>query len=271
MIAAQRKTVAEREAAAGAPGLSLGEQVTWALDGSARVRRVVASRQDLTADAALRLATDRDRQVRERLAANTACPPEILITLLGDLAFAVRWEAAQNPAATVEVHRAALAASNSDVAEAIGQLGDTVAPEIIEALVRHPLPAVRKQLAAATASPAVLQRLARDQAPLVRGTVALSEAAPGELLRQLAGDPNAKVRAAVACAPRTPRELLFHLAGDRSTEVRWWVLVMHEGDRALVARMVQDPDTGIAGQAQHTLDVLDGLLPGWPDDQGDGQ
>lgn len=245
-----RGSVAQREAAAATPDLAPAEQMIWAGDSSARVRRVVASRADLPAQAAHRLAGDADRRVRELLAANGACPPEVLIALLDDEDFHVRWNAAQNPAATIEVHHAALTAANPDVAQAIGQLGDVLAGEVIDALVSHPVAAAREQLATATGSEPLLQRLAADPAPTVRAAVALSHSATDGLLRQLATDPLARVRAAVACSLCTPRDVVLELTRDKSALVRWWVFGLRQDDPEVVNAMVDDPDPLIADQAR---------------------
>jgi hypothetical protein len=145
-----------------------------------------------------------------------------MIELLDDDAFAVWWGAAQNPWATTEVHLAGLTARHKDVSEAVGQLGDALDPEVIEALLAHPHPGARERLAEVTTSSAVLERLAQDSAPDVRGSVALSQHVTEALLRQLATDPAARVRAMVGAASSTPKDVLTVLREDRSADVRWW-------------------------------------------------
>jgi hypothetical protein len=118
------------------------------------------------------------------------------------------------------VHLAGLAGGDRDVAEAIGQLGDRLAVEVIDALLRHPVPTARERLAEVSTSLDVLRQLSVDSAPAVRATVALSAAVSEDLLRQLAQDPRQQVRATVAFGDRTPPDVVRRLAADKSSNVR---------------------------------------------------
>lgn len=211
---------------------------------------MIAGRADLDGGAAAALGADADRKVRRVLAENPATPADVLITLIGDADFSTRWSAAQNPSADAGVHRAALAGTHEDTAEAIGQLGDLLPAAILETVLVHPHRQARWQLALSTSSPQVLQRLAVDPAPEVRATVAQSNHAGQVLLCELATDTRAEVRAVAAAAASMPREVLEELARDRSVNVRFWVTANTQYDEALAQQQADDPNEHIRRHAQ---------------------
>lgn len=206
--------------------------------GTRAERRRAAAGTDLTADGAAELATDPDRQVRQALAANLRTPDATLLGLLTDRDFHVRWNAAQNPAAS-DVVRARALELGGDVAAAVGQLARSLSPSLVDAVVAHADRRVRQQ--AICVEPAVHRRLAADTETLVRRHVAAYTTDP-ELLTELAGDRAAGVRFAVAQNLACPRATVIALAGDRSKDVRWGVMAHRPGDHELSALLKDDPD-----------------------------
>lgn len=195
---------------------------------------------------------EREVAGRRELAGNPGTPAEVLITLLDDSDFHVRWEAAQNPSADERVQLAALAGKYPDVAEAVAQLGDALTAEVVAMVLAHARPRVREQLALSTSSPALLLWLSADPAPSVRAAAASSEHADEALLRRLAVDPRARVRAAAAATASAsmPRDVVEVLATDRSVEVRFWVSSSRHYDAELAARQWDDPDEPIRRHAR---------------------
>lgn len=248
--------MAQREVAAAASQLTGTEQVQYSADPSARVRLVLARRSDLLGSVAAVLASDVSRKVRAAVAENPTTPTNILVTLTGDPDFFVRWAATQNAALDSVVHLAALCGTYSDTAEAVGQLGDQLAADVVEAVLAHPRAQARERLAEATSLPEVLGRLAVDPAPPVRSAAAQSDHIGEALLRQLADDPQAEVRAAVAAARRAPRDLVETLAVDRSATVRFWVSASPHYDEQLAAPQSDDPDEHIRRHARHRITGL---------------
>ncbi|TQL02151.1 hypothetical protein [Cellulomonas sp. SLBN-39] len=209
--------------------------------GTRAERRRAAAGTDLTAVVATALATDPDRQVRQALAANVRTPDATLLGLLTDRDFHVRWNAAQNPAASDTVRARALELGG-DVAEAVGQLADSLSPALVDAVVAHAQRRVREQ--AVCVEPAVHSRLAADPEKLVRRQVAAHTTDP-DLLAGLAGDRAAEVRFAVAQNLACPRGTVLALAGDRSKVVRWGVMAHRRGDHELSALLKNDPDEDV--------------------------
>ncbi|NKY38162.1 hypothetical protein [Cellulomonas septica] len=196
---------------------------------------------------------DTDRQVRESLAGNPACPTDALLALLRDSHWHVRWRAAQNVSADQEVHLAALSTGDRDLVWAVGQLGDRLQPEVVDSLLRHPVRAGREQLALSTSSPALLHELAQDADHRVRLHVAMSDACPLALLRTLADDPRKEVRQVVAASPRLPRDVVDKLVLDRSADVRWNVVSTWEHDIEVCRALVDDSDDIVRTHARVAL------------------
>lgn len=196
---------------------------------------------------------DRDRQVRENLAANPSCPHDALLTLLHDPHWRVRWEAAQNTSADEAVHLAALSAGDKELVWAVGQLGDRLQPEVVNALLGHPVRSGREQLALTTTSPDILRTLARDVDHRVRLHVAMSDECPVDLLRALAQDPRKEVRQVVASSSRLPRDVVDDLLRDRSADVRWNVITGPQGNTQACRALIDDPDDIVRTQARLAL------------------
>jgi hypothetical protein len=219
------------------------------------VRRSAAAQVDLDADTARSLVHDVDRRVRENLALNPSTPTDVLLVLLSDPHWRVRWEAAQNSSGGPAVHRAALAAEDTQLVWAVGQLGDALSAEVIELVLGHAVRSGREQLALVTRSPELLRRLAADVDHRVRRQVAVASACSPDLLRELAGDRRAPVRQAAAANPRLPPDAVDVLVLDRSADVRWNVLVHRRGRRDIAERLADDPDETVRNQARQHLGI----------------
>lgn len=199
------------------------------------------------------LVHDPDRQVREHLAANPACPQDALLVLLRDPHWRVRWETVQNVSADREVHLAALAADDKDLVWAVGQLGDGLHPDVVDAVLRHPVRSGREQLALSTTAPGLLRTLAHDADHRVRLHVAMSDECPIDLLRTLAQDPRKEVRQVVAASSRLPRDVVDKLLRDRSADVRWNVVLHRDDDPEVCRALIDDPDDTVRTQARVAL------------------
>jgi hypothetical protein len=244
--------VSERVDQAGVVALSEDQWERFVVDASPRVRRVVAGRTDAPEWVLERLAGDRDRQVRQAVVDNPACPSDVLLVCLRDVEWWIRWDAVQHRNADENVRRAAVRSPYKDVRLALAQLRD-LAPDLVEALVTDSEWQVREQLATNTPSANVLQILMKDADARVRGEVALNDAATEEQLRTLADDRSAVPRAMVAARQVLPQEVIFRLATDRSENVRWWLCVTHDSDVALMKAMSTDSSELVADHAKSVL------------------
>jgi hypothetical protein len=216
------------------------------------VRRLVAARTDAPDWVLERLASDRDRQTRQAVVDNPACPADVLLVCLRDVEWRIRWEAVQHRHADGAVRRAAIRSPHKDTRWALAQLPDLV-PEQIEALLTDSEWQVREQLAMSTRGVNVLQTLMKDADARVRGEVALNDLATQEQLRRLAGDASAVTRAKVAARQVLPEDVQSRLAADRSQNVRWWLCITHDTNVALMRTMSADPSELVAGHAKSTL------------------
>jgi hypothetical protein len=226
------------------------------------VRRVVAARTDAPDWVLECLAGDRDRQTRQAVVDNPACPPDVLLVCLGDVEWRIRWDAVQHRNADGAVRRAAIRSPDKDIRSVLAQLRD-LEPELIEALLADSEWQVREQLAMSTRSVNVLQALMKDADPRVRGEVALNDLATKEQLRRLADDASAVTRDKVAARQVLPEDVQSRLAADRSQNVRWWLCVAHDRNIALMTTMSADPDELVASHAKSAL--------GWRHESGDSR
>ncbi|MFC7104125.1 hypothetical protein ACFQQB_29020 [Nonomuraea rubra] len=115
----------------------------------------------------------RTQTVADRLAvvANPACPPEILIILVDDPHWSVRWSLPDHPATGVEVRRAICRSADDVLRRLLAESGGLDA-ETNAALAADRSPDVRAGLAAHTDDPHLLATLQTDPAPEVRARAA---------------------------------------------------------------------------------------------------
>ncbi|WP_199486778.1 hypothetical protein [Actinomadura logoneensis] len=138
------------------------------------LRCALASRADLTAEAASRLATSREPGVLGDLAANPAISTALMRTFAASTDPSIRQALARNPHVPLDV-LAALAPTT--------KLGLTLLPRV------------------AAASPAETEAMATSPAPAVRTLVAARRDLPAPIRDALADDPDAKVVRAIAPHP----------------------------------------------------------------------
>lgn len=217
----------------------------------------------------------RDPYVMAALAANPACPPELLAALAaeGRPGYRRRLDEGlrvlllpppgngrsvlelvaghpQTPSATLE----SLAADPSPGVRAAAAANPNTPPEALRRLADDPELPVQVALAVNRATPPdVLSRLGEAESVYVRLRVAANPEAPEGTLEALAADPESLVRREVAANPKTPPAILSRLAGDEDPEVRFRLTTNPSLPGDLLQALAGDADEKVSSHAAQKL------------------
>lgn len=217
-----------------------------------RVRRTVAGRPDTPVQVLRRLARDADARVREAVAENPACPPAVLVGLIGDPTFGVRFGALFHPNADRRVRLAASESPDDDIRRLLAET-EPLDESIRSRLIADPAPAVRAGMAAQTTDRQTLAVLVRDPDPDVRQGAAQNERLTADQRHSLARDRSAAVRAVLVQSGELEPEDLLVLARDRSVTVRWFLATAPTTPRTVLELLRADPADEVRIQARMNL------------------
>ena len=201
------------------------------LAGGGTNQRLAAAFATRNSDLLQRLADDSETVVRQAVAANPACPPELCEQLADDPDMIN--ELLHNPAtpasvletvAAVKDHREYAASHPNCPPALLDQLASDRDEHVRCATARH-----------RSCPPETISQLLHDPAETVRANAASNERCPPERVRHTAGHPSATVRAAAAKNPSCPPDVLQKLASDHETSVRRAVTANPNATASLLA------------------------------------
>lgn len=241
---ARSKRAADRAAAASDPAAS-----AELVDPSPTVRRAAAT--SAVFEVLAMLATDPDRKTRQAVVANPACPASVLIVLVSDPHWSVRWEVPDHPNLDPGVIDAIHASPDEDLRGMLAERS-RVGMES-QRFLTDPAPAVRARSARRTQEPALLALLVGDPDAEVRAATTHNPLLTPEQRHRLVSDRRAEVRAALTMNTLMTEDELHQLADDRSVEVRWALATSHATPDHVRRRLLSDPDKGVASQAAGML------------------
>ncbi|MEV1004297.1 hypothetical protein [Nonomuraea sp. NPDC050202] len=222
-------------------------------DSSPAVRRVLAARDDLRTRATLQLlAHDSDLKTRQALVANPACPAEILLKLVNDPHWSVRWSLPSHPEVNSVVRQAICQSSDDDLRRLQAEQAD-LDHETALVLLSDTSATVRAALAAHTTYPDILGVLLQEQSEEVRAGAAQNRLTTSEQRHVLARDRSALVRANLLKFVELEEEDLRLLAVDRSVNVRWWLATWPDTPTSILHILAQDSNAEVASQAVAAL------------------
>ncbi|NBE84370.1 hypothetical protein GVV04_26040 [Micromonospora sp. NEAU-HG-1] len=191
------------------------------------------------------------------MAENPGCPPELLVVLVDDPNFHVRFAVLDHPRVDRRVHEAVCRSSDEDLRRVLAESG-SFDDDIGVELLADPSAAVRAGLAANTTAAHTLAVLLRDSEPKVRAGAALNPRTTAEDRRGLARDKAAAVRMALVQSVELAEEDLQALAADRSTNVRWWLATVPWTPRVILRVLADDRSSEVSTQARIRLGLAEG-------------
>lgn len=212
--------------------------------------REEASDPQTSAERLSLLARSQEKEVRRAVAQNPNTP----FAALYELSFEFTDEFWQNPAQPLFLlENPAFFQSLSLYKRAQLLSSEHVPQGFLEASAQHPVPFIRKAVAALPHCPVrLLIALAHDPEPELRRQVAQHPSVPDAALERLSWDQDPNIRAEAARRPNTPRSSLERLAQDASAKVRAAVAQNPNSPAPLLEALSNDPSLSVReAVAQH--------------------
>ena len=207
-----------------------------------RIRRIYRHRNEVVTDEELRKwAQSPNKNLRRTIAGQTTLP-DLLTQFAADPERDVRWFAAQNKAAPVEILRQFATDSSKRVRGAVGRNFSTP-PELLIQLATDRKKWVRQSVADNKNTPSeVLATLAIEPHLAIREEIASNPSATAETLRLLAHDPEPTVKQKVLENPSAPVDVLLERYATATTAVRHRLGGNPQTPPHILAELVTEPN-----------------------------
>ena len=219
--------------------IKLADDKNW------EVRANVAENKNCPIKLLEKLSNDKDESVRVDVANNQNTPVEILLKLADDEYWNVRCLVAENKNTPPEILEKLSDDENWEVRACVAN-NKNIPTKLLIKLSDDEDESVRMNVAEnKNTPPEILEKLANDKNKYVKEKVAENKNTPAEILLKLANEPFNSIKAEVAQNQNTPTEALIKLADDENWVARRFVAENKNTPAEILLKLADDEDENV--------------------------